>query len=149
MKDKLVECKRCSGNACYEQNIDENTTTWLCMGCGFSSSTVMKKGGPGHKNLLETSPELYKDLLYEDKDELIWAPSTITIPNKGMVFLDGSSTKVWQWAAVKSVEITEEDRKVKKFPKEQTTKMDMKNIKYFGQREFMDALEVIGFYDVN
>ena len=149
MKDKLVECKRCSGNACYEQNIDENTTTWLCMGCGFSSSTVMKKGGPGHKNLLETSPELYKDLLYEDKDELIWAPSTITIPNKGMVFLDGSSTKVWQWAAVKSVEITEEDRKVKKFPKEQTTKMDMKNIKYFGQREFMDALEGIGFYDVN
>ena len=149
MKDKLVECKRCGGNACYEQNIDENTTTWLCMGCGFSSSTVMKKGGPGHKNLLETSPELYKDLLYEDKDELIWAPSTITIPNKGMVFLDGSSTKAWQWAAVKSVEITEEDRKVKKFPKEQTTKMDMKNIKYFGQREFMDALEVIGFYDVN
>lgn len=149
MKDKLVECKRCSGNACYEQNIDENTITWLCMGCGFSSSTVMKKGGPGHKNLLETSPELYKDLLYEDKDELIWAPSTITIPNKGMVFLDGSSTKAWQWAAVKSVEITEEDRKVKKFPKEQTTKMDMKNIKYFGQREFMDALEVIGFYDVN
>mgnify|MGYP001468573884 CR=1 FL=1 len=29
MNDQLVECKRCKGNACYEQHIDENTTTWM------------------------------------------------------------------------------------------------------------------------
>ena len=45
MKDQLVECKRCKGNACYEQNIEENLQTWLCMGCGFTTSTVMNKGG--------------------------------------------------------------------------------------------------------
>ena len=149
MNDKLTECKRCGGNACYEQNINEETTTWLCMGCGFTTSTVMIKDGQAHNNLLETSPELYKDLLFEDSDNRIWAPATITLPNKGMVFLDGSSQKTWQWAAVKSIEITEEDRKTKKFPKDQTTKMDMKNMQHFGQKEFMDALEVIGFYNVN
>jgi len=149
MNDKLTECKRCGGNACYEQNINEETTTWLCMGCGFTTSTVMVKDGQAHTNLLETSPELYKDLLFEDSDNRIWAPATITLPNKGMVFLDGSSQKTWQWAAVKSIEITEEDRKTKKFPKDQTTKMDMKNMQHFGQKEFMDALEVIGFYNVN
>ena len=149
MNDKLTECKRCGGNACYEQNINEETTTWLCMGCGFTTSTVMVKDGQAHTNLLETSPELYKDLLFEDSDNRIWAPATITLPNKGMVFLDGSSQKTWQWAAVKSIEITEEDRKTKKFPKDQTTKMDMKNMQHFGQKEFMDALEVIGFYDIN
>ena len=148
MKDQLVECKRCKGNACYEQNIEENLQTWLCMGCGFTTSTVMNKGGQAHNNLLETSPELYKDLLFEDDTEKIWAPATITLPNKGMVFLDGSNKEQWQWAAVKSIPITEEDRKAKQFPKDQTHKMDMQNIKHFEQKDFMTALEHIDFYKV-
>lgn len=149
MKDQLTQCKRCQGDACYEQHIDEKTTTWLCLGCGWTTSTVMNKGGEAHQNLLETSPELYKDLLTEDEDGRIWAPATITLPGKGMVFLDGSSKQAWQWAAVQSVEITEEDRKTKKFPEDQTVKMDMKNIKYFGQKEFMDALEAIKFFSID
>ena len=148
MKDQLTQCKRCQGDACYEQHIDEKTTTWLCLGCGFTTSTVMEKGSQAHTNLLETSPELYKDLLFEDKDKRIWAPATITLPNKGMVFLDGSSDKAWQWGAVKSVLLTEEEVESKKFPEGQESKMDMKNIKYFGQKEFMDAMETIGFFEI-
>ena len=147
-KDQLVECKRCSSDACYEQHINENTVTWLCMGCGFTTSTLMNEGGKVVKDLLETQPELYKELLFTDEDKRVWAPSTITLPGKGMVFLDGTSTKDWQWAAVKAIEITEEDRKVKQFPKDQTHKMDMQGIKHFGQKEYMDALEVIGFYEL-
>ena len=148
MQDQLVECKRCGGNACYEQHIDENTTTWLCMGCGFTTSTVMNEGGKVVADLIATSPELYKDLLFTDNNKRVWAPSTITLPAKGMVFLDGSSKEEWKWAAVTASEITEEDRKVKQFPKDQTHKMDMAGIKHFGQKEFMDALEVIGFYEL-
>lgn len=148
MQDQLVECKRCGGNACYEQHIDENTTTWLCMGCGFTTSTVMNEGGKVVADLIATSPELYKDLLFTDSNKRVWAPSTITLPAKGMVFLDGSSKEDWKWAAVTASEITEEDRKVKQFPKDQTHKMDMAGIKHFGQKEFMDALEVIGFYEL-
>jgi hypothetical protein len=98
--------------------------------------------------LLETSPELYKDLLYKDTDGRMWAPSTITLPGKGMVFIDGNNKENWRWKAVKATEITEEDRKIKEYPKDQTHKMDMQNAKEFGQREYMDALEVIGFYDI-
>ena len=147
MKDELVECKRCKGNACYQQPIDEKTVTWLCMGCGFTTSTLMNEGGKVVGDLLETSPSLYKDLLFTDDERKVWAPSTITLPEKGMVFLDGTSKKDWQWAAVKSIEITDEDRKVKNFPKDQTHKMDMAGIKHFDQKSFMDALEVIGFFD--
>lgn len=146
--DKLTDCKRCGGNACYEQHIDDKTTTWLCMGCGFTTSTLMVEDGKLIKDLLETSPELYKDLLFVDPEKQVWAPATITLPGKGMVFLDGVSKQDWRWAAVKAVEITEEDRKVKQFPADQVYKMDMQNIKYFGQKEFMDALEVIGFYEI-
>ena len=147
-QDQLVECKRCGGNACYEQHIDEKTTTWLCMGCGFTTSTMMIEGSKIIGDLMETSPELYKDLLFKDSDNRLWAPSTITLPGKGMVFIDGSSKENWTWKAVKAVKITDEDRKVKEYPKDQTFKMDMQNAKTFGQREFMDALEVIGFYDI-
>ena len=80
----------------------------------FTTSTVMSKGGQAHNNLLETSPELYKDLLFEDDVNRIWAPSTITLPNKGMVFLDGSNLEQWKWASVKSIGITDEDRKNEK-----------------------------------
>ena len=149
-KDQLVEGPFGS-NACYEQTFTQEgqeIKTWLCFGSGFTTSTLMTEGSKAVTDLLETSPELYKDLLHTDKDKRVWAPATITLPEKGMVFLDGSSKEKWQWAAVKSIPITEEDRKVKQFPANQTHKMDMKNIKYFKQKDFMDALENIGFFAI-
>ena len=143
--DKLVDCKRCGGNACYEQNIDENITTWMCMGCGFTTSTLMSKDGEVVKNAVETSPELYKDIMFEDSDKRVWLPATITLPAKGMVFVDGVNKKDWKWAAVKAVPLQEGDKKVSEV---QTHKMDMKNVKHFNQKDFMDALETIGFFAV-
>jgi len=146
--DKLTECKRCKGNACYEQQVNEETITWLCMGCGFTTSTLMDEKGPVTANTLETSPELYKDLMFIDDNNRAWFPATVTLPAKGMVFIDGTSKSDWQWAAVKAIEITEEGRKVKQFPPEQTHRMDMQNVTHFKQKDFMDALEVIEFYAV-
>ena len=94
-KDGLVTCKRCEGNACYEQHVDENVTTWMCMGCGFTTSTLMTEKSEIVAQAVSTSPELYKDLMFKDKDGLTWLPATITLPNKGMVFLDGTSKKDW------------------------------------------------------
>lgn len=143
--EKLVICKRCGSNACLEQQIDENVTTHLCMGCGFTTSTLMREGSDVVKTALETSPELYKDVMFKDADGAIWMPSTLTLPNKGMVFVDGSSKDNWQWAAVKAIPLAEGDKKVSA---DQTHKMDMKNAKHFAERDFMDALEYIGFFAV-
>jgi len=148
-KDKLVDGPFGS-NACYESSFDSNgqtVTTWLCFGSGYTSSTLMVKGSEVVKAALDTSPELYKDLMHEDKDGKIWMPATITLPGKGMVFADGSNKKDWKWAAVKSIQLTEEEIKSKRYPKGQTQKMDMKNSQKFEQNLFMDALEVIGFYE--
>ena len=89
--EQLVICKRCGSNACMEQKINEEVTTHFCMGCGFTTSTIMTEGSEVVKSALETSPELYKDLMHKDQDGNIWMPSTITLPNKGMVFVDGTS----------------------------------------------------------
>ena len=144
MKDNLVTCKRCGGNACYEQHIDESTNTWMCFGCGFTTTSIMNKEGEAAANARATSPELYKDLEFVDDKNLSWFPATITLPNKGMVFLDGTGKDNWGWTAVKAVPLQEGDTKVD--PK-QTHKMDMNNKQQFSQKDFMDALEVIGFYE--
>ena len=106
----------------------------------------MKQGSAPVLQAIESAPELYKDIVHIDKDDQVWFPSTITLPNKGMVFVDGTSADNWKWAAVKAVEISEEEKD--NFPKEQTHKMDMKNIKHFAERDFMDALSEIGFFDI-
>jgi hypothetical protein len=147
-QDQLVEGPFGS-NACYEQSFEQEgkeIKTWLCFGSGFTTSTLMTEGSKIVQDLLETSPELYKDLLHIDKDKRVWAPATITLPEKGMVFLDGTDTVKWKWASVRSVPITQEERKTKNFPSDQTHKMDMKNIKHYEQNDFMTALENIDFY---
>ena len=143
--EKLVVCRRCESNACYEQQINEETTTWLCMGCGFTTSTLMTEASTVVKQAIETSPELYKDLMTTDKDGLVWMPSTITLPNKGMVFLDGTNKEDYRWASVRAIPLQEGD---KKLSDDQTHKMDMQNAKHFAERDFMDALESIGFFEL-
>jgi len=153
--DKLVEGPFGS-NACYEQVVEQDgkqITTWMCFGSGFTSSTLMTEGNPALEAALETSPELYKALMHTDSKGRVWLPATITLPDQGMVYLDGTNKKDWKWAAVNSVPLTKEDREEKvngrpKYPKGVNTKADMKNIKHFDQTNFMDALEVIGFYNL-
>lgn len=144
--DNLVICKRCGGNACYEQTLENNIITWLCWGCGFTSSTLMTKGSDVVKQAIESSPELYKDLAYTDQDNYVWLPSTITLPNKGMVFVDGTSQDSWRWASVAAIPLQEGDKKIHQ---DQTHKMDMKNIKHFNQKDFMNACEFIGMFEVD
>lgn len=151
--DKLVEGPFGS-NACYEQVIEQDgkeVTTWMCFGSGFTSSTLMTEGSPALEAALSTAPELYKAIMHKDAQGRIWLPATITLPDMGMVFVDGSTKEDWKWAAVRSIPLTEEDRKAEvegrpKYPANVNTKPDMANIKHFDQRDFMDALDVIGFF---
>ena len=142
----MIICPHCSGNACFEQQISEEVTTYFCFGCGYSTSTLMTEGSDLANKTLETSPELYKDVMFLDESKKLWFPSTVTLPTKGMVFLDGNSKDNWKWAAIIAVEITEEERA--KFPKDQTHKMDMKSISQFDREDFMEALSAIDFFDV-
>tara|TARA_B100001559_G_C16457330_1_gene602235 strand:- start:306 stop:773 length:468 start_codon:yes stop_codon:yes gene_type:complete len=150
-KDKLVTGPFGS-DACYEQKFEqdgEQVTTWLCFGSGFCSSTLMTEGSKAVTDLIETAPELYKDLLHTDDEKRVWSPSTISIPAKGMVFIDGTTTKDWQWSAAKAIALTEEEISSGRYPAGQTVKMDMQNAKKYGQKDFMDALEYIGFFAID
>ena len=110
----------------------------------------MKEDSEQVANAIETSPELFKDIRKKDSEGRVWFPATITVPNSGMVFADGTSKKDWGWSAVKSIPLSEEEIKSGRFPEGQTTKMDMNNVKKFPRdKGFIDALEEIGFFGID
>ena len=109
----------------------------------------MKEDHEFYMQQMETLPELYKDLAWKDPEtDLIWLPNTINNPDQGMVFANGSGVSNWKWAAVKAIEIPEEDKENHPIPGKpgefMKFKMDMKNMQLFEERDYIEALSYIG-----
>lgn len=149
--ENLTICERCKGNACLVEKVKEDIsekiiTTYFCFGCGFATTDKHLVDSTVVESLTKSSPELYKDLLYNDSNGLVWFPVTITLPKVGMVFLDGVSKTEWGWSAVKAVEIPQEEKD--RYPENETHKIDITTKKYFEKNQFMDALEEIEFFKI-
>ena len=141
--DKLTICNRCGSDACYVQEVSPTIKNHFCYGCGFQSNSLMKEGSEFMVEQMETLPELYKALLFKDKDGQLWMPSWINDVERGMIFASGNFAHNWRWCAVKAIKRTKEDKK--KNPKLKTEyKMDMVNQVFFAERDFMEALEYLG-----
>jgi hypothetical protein len=128
MKETLINCPKCDGNACSEMT-NGVVTIWICMGCGFTSNNTITD-----KNVEEmesTLPELYKALRYKDADGKYWYPNSVMLEDKSMVFAEGTNNEDWKWSAVQAKE----------------GKADMTTKKEYEQNEFMDALEYVGYFN--
>lgn len=145
-EEKLESCPLCESDGCYRQHIAGNLYTFICFNCGFTTSTVLKKGSKTIEELEGHSPELYKEMQKVDDKDRVWFPATINLPEKGIVFMDGTGKEDWTWASAQAVPILEEERE--RFPKGQTHKIDMTSLKAHGQGGFMDALMSIRFFEV-
>ena len=127
MKESLITCLKCGGDACSEIT-NEVVTIWICMGCGFTSNNTITD-----TNVTEmeaTLPELYKDLRFKDKEGKYWYPNSVILDDKSMVFAEGNSVQDWMWSAVQAKD----------------GKTDMTTKKEFQIHEFMDALEYIDYF---
>jgi len=148
LSDRLSTCTRCDSDACYITEVNQDINNYFCYGCGFQSNSLLKEGEKMMEEQMEVLPELYKDLKHEDKTGQVWFPSTINLPEKGMIFANGSTTKNWKWAAVKSVKVTKKEKKKYPIPgkkgKYYKNRMDMTTMKQFEERDFMEALSYIG-----
>jgi len=143
--DNLTTCDRCGSDACYVQEVNENVKLHFCYGCGFQANTAMTRDSEFLQQQIEILPELYKELMGEDENGLIWMPSMVNIPDKGMVFADGSRASNWAWGAVKAIPMPEEEKaKFKAKGKEYDYKMDMTTLQHFPERDFIEALSYIG-----
>jgi hypothetical protein len=143
--DNLTTCNRCGSDACYIQEVNEQVKLHFCYGCGFQANSVMTRDSEFLQQQMETLPELYKELMGEDEKGIIWMPSVVNIPDKGMVFADGTNSQNWNWGAVKATLMSDKEKATFKAKgKEYDYKMDMTTLKHFPEREYMEALSYIG-----
>lgn len=148
-KDKLGDCPRCGSNAAYITPINEIKNSYFCFGCGFQTNDLMKEGEFDFETYEETLPELYKDLKNVDSENRVWYPITINIQDKGTVFANGTTKDNWQWAGVKAVEVSAEEKGKFKIPGTEefyTHKTDIKSLKNFSQNDFIEALDYVNFF---
>lgn len=149
--DKLITCPRCGSDACYDNHEAPNLINRVCYGCGFMTNNFMREDSEFLQEQLEVLPELYKDLTFKDDNGYHWIPTTINLPEQGMIYINGTSTDNWNWAAVKVTEIPEDEKErfpVKGKPGEyHTHKMDMSTQKEFKERDFIEALDYIGIFE--
>jgi hypothetical protein len=146
--DNLIICKHCGSDACYVEEVNQELSTYFCYGCGFQTNSLMKDDSEFYKEQISILPELYKDLLEKDEDGIIWMPSTINLPQQGMIFANGPSKNDWGWAAVKAVLVTEEEKEKYPIPSQKGKfyewRMDMTTLKMFTKRDYIEALSYIG-----
>ena len=146
--DNLINCSRCGSDACYVEEVNQDIKTYFCYGCGFQSNSLMKSNSEFINQQNETLPELYKDLFFEDENGMIWMPSTVNLPQQGMIFANGPSKTDWGWAAVKAVPVLEEEKEKYPIPGKNGEfyewRMDMTTLQMFPERDFIEALSYIG-----
>jgi hypothetical protein len=104
-------------------------TIWVCMGCGFTSNNTITNTNV--EQMEATLPELYKALRYKDEDGKYWYPNSVVLDDKSMVFAEGTTATDWKWSAVQSKD----------------GKADMTTKQEFTERDFMEALDYIGYFD--
>jgi hypothetical protein len=127
MKESLITCLKCGGDACSEIS-NGVVTIWICMGCGFTSNNTITDTNV--EEMEATLPELYKDLRFKDKEGKYWYPNSVILDDKSMVFAEGTNVQDWMWTAVQAKD----------------GKTDMTTKKEFQIHEFMDALEYIDYF---
>ncbi len=146
--DNLINCSRCGSDACYVEEVNQDIKTYFCYGCGFQTNSLLKQGEVFYEEQTNILPELYKDLMIEDEEGKIWMPTTINLPQQGMIFANGSDIQNWTWAAVKAVPVLEEEKTKYPIPGKEGEyyewRMDMTTLKNFPERDFIEALSYIG-----
>lgn len=152
-----VECPHCGSSQCFKDTQDleqpgkmpESVDSYMCVDCGYTTTTLNVEGSQTIKEYEETTAELIKDLRWIDQNNLVWYPIILNFPSFGIIFPNGTSKDNWNWTAAPAIDIPAEDQKNYPIPghtdKFYTRRIDMKLGKSFANNDFYNACKFIGF----
>lgn len=155
VEEKKIDCPHCKSINCFEEQytVEQNTvSSYLCMSCGYTTTSLQKKNSDFVKEFEETCPDLFKDIAYHDKEtDLIWYPTVLNFPDKGLIFPDGSNAFDWSWRAVPVKAVPESEKDKYPIPNEPgkyyNTKADIESSKLYLQNEFINACKYLGIIE--
>jgi DNA-directed RNA polymerase subunit RPC12/RpoP len=149
-----IECPHCGSDNCFvESNYTELTpdkvSSYMCIGCGYSSTTLNKADSEMIAVYEETTPQIMIDLKWIDPaTNLVWYPTVLNFPNLGIVFPDGTDASDWSWRSAPAIDIPTEEQKKYPIPGKDgefyTRRVDMSSSKLFAKEQFTQACENIG-----
>tara|TARA_R110001592_G_C13117032_1_gene745479 strand:+ start:926 stop:1414 length:489 start_codon:yes stop_codon:yes gene_type:complete len=133
---------------CFQERLPEGDT-YMSFDCGYASNEHYKIGSEAVENVLSKAPQLIQELAFDDNARgIVWIPSVVQIPNKGIVFPDGTSKDQWGYRFAAEIEIPEEEQK--DWPIEgkdgefYKARLDMDNSTPYESWQFSDAIANLG-----
>jgi len=144
--EKKIECPHCSSKNCFESPL-ENSLNYLCMGCGLTSSSVLKIGSDIVARAEEKSPPLVVELKRLDNErKIVWFPSVIST-NKGMLYPEGTVDK-WVWTVSPVIKLDLEEKKQYPIPGRDgefyETRIGIEASEHFAPDKFLNAMNQLG-----
>ena len=142
-----MTCPLCKvETACYVAPLNEFANTYFCWHCGFNTTDLMREGDFDFDEIELALPQLYLDLAKVDSEGRKWYPTTINLPDKGTVFVNGSNVHDAQWAGILVRPLTPEEE-VKYAKKSIKYVSDPTTLRMFGS-SFIDAAEYVGVFNL-
>jgi len=155
VEDKKTVCPHCGSSNCFQEDhvVGENkVSSYLCMSCGYTTTTLNTSTSQYITSFEETCPTLFTDIKFHDKEtDLVWYPTVLNFPDKGLVFPDGTSRDDWQWRAVPYTPVDEDEKEKYPVPNKPgefyQTKANMQLSKLFGQTDFQEGCKFLGIIE--
>lgn len=149
--NKKIDCPRCNSINCFQEDykVSENSvSSYMCMNCGYTTTSLYKKGSTIVDEYEAQCPNLFKDIKYYDKEtDLLWYPVVLNFPDKGLIFPDGTSALDWKWRAVPIKLVAEDEKEKYPIPGKEgefyQTKADMESSKLYSQSDFYSACKYL------
>jgi hypothetical protein len=148
MKLDYDEKSPITGNLCVIVEADDqtNTTSYMCMESGFTTTDSMKIGSELVEKYEEGLTELMRVSKFEDTERgLMWYPAFLQMPGIGMLYPAGTNREDIKWEVCKVVMILGEDRKKYPVPGKKdeyfTSRLDVENAERFDGDKFEEALD--------
>jgi len=134
---------------CFEST-DPKTgiTSYLDYQTGYTSNSKLVIDSEYVEKAETNQPKLVTDLGIKDRlRNIVWYPSVINIPLKGMVFPMGTAEE-WSWEVMRVRKVDEDEKEKYPMPEKEgeffKTILDVKGKINFNKDDFMSALKAIG-----
>lgn len=144
-----VVCPHCGSHNCFHEEVGDGLTSYLCMGCGYTSNDLFKTGTEELQAYEQPMPELYKAVKFEDTERgITWYPTVLNVPSLGIVFVDGTTPEDWRWKAAAAVDVADNEKEKYPVPGKPgefyTKRLDMNTAKDFERTQFTEACKYVG-----
>ena len=122
--NEVMDCPLCNGESTLmvettitrsptdppsEDTVEEYLENYLCMQCGYTTTSDMVVASDFEESAKKASPQLVRDLSIADNvRNLVWFPSIVNIVEKGICYPDGVPTN-WMWVVAPYKPLTKEE----------------------------------------